>query len=88
MTRPRDDPPSNWADATRLTDDIYYRIPTDDRDPNPLIWHWCAERERWIAAGTTHHKLVSAEPLHLEPSLLIDCCGLHGYIRHGTWTSA
>ena len=70
-----------------------------------IIWHWCDHRlwagrshfdehpeeypPGWAAAGATLHHLVSADPLHLEPSLLwADCCGLHGFIRDGHWIGA
>ena len=32
--------------------------------------------------------LVSAEPLHLEPSLLCGACGHHGFVRAGQWVPA
>lgn len=96
-----DRPPTDWPDlemagVTRLTDDIYYGWL--DHEPNPMFWHWCAALAdvpddrlvsgRWVAAGTSAHTLVSRDPLHLEPSLLWTCCGLHGWVRDGAWTSA
>jgi len=42
----------------------------------------------WVAAGTGKHTLLSREPLHLEPSLLWSCCGLHGFVRDGVWIPA
>ncbi len=101
MDQPRDVPPSNWpgleaAGLTRLTDDIYYGWL--DHEANPMFWHRCAAlagtpEERtvhgpWVAAGTGAHTLVAREPLHLEPSLLWKCCGLHGWVRDGQWISA
>jgi hypothetical protein len=84
------------ADITKLTDDIYFGWLA--QEVNPMVWHWCAARadvpeERtvhggWVAAGTGAHTLVSREPLHLEPSLLWSCCGLHGWVRGGVWSSA
>ena len=69
-----------------------------------IIWHWCdhhlwagrpdfdahpEEYRRWVPAGVGAHQLVSADPLHLEPSVYWpDCCGLHGWIRAGAWTDA
>jgi hypothetical protein len=68
-----------------------------------LIWHWCTRAlwladptripehctQQWSAAGVEAHTLVSREPLHLEPSLFwSDCCGMHGFVREGTWVSA
>jgi hypothetical protein len=92
----RDDPPSNWcdwwADLTRLTDEIFYGWPRNedpaDDEPNPHFWHWCDHFGHWIAAGTANHQLPSREPLHLEPSLLWQCCGTHGFVRDGAWIPA
>ncbi len=68
-----------------------------------LVWHWCTRAlwrvrpgavvelcvPQWSAAGVSAHTLVSRDPLHLEPSLLWpDCCGMHGFIRAGTWVPA
>jgi hypothetical protein len=80
---------------TRLTDEIHYGWLSE---ANPIFWHWCAALAnvpeehmvtgRWVAAGTGAHTLVSREPLHLEPSLLWKCCGLHGFVRDGVWIPA
>jgi hypothetical protein len=100
MSHDRGHPPSDWpgletVGMTRLTDEIYYGWLSE---ANPIFWHWCAGRAnvpeehtvtgRWVAAGTGAHTLVSREPLHLEPSLLWNCCGLHGFVRHGAWIPA
>ncbi len=90
-----------WADLARLTDEIFYGWPRNedpvDDEPNPHFWHWCtaaapgpgpAIEGRWMAASTTNHRLVSREPLHLEPSLLWRCCGTHGFVRDGVWIPA
>lgn len=79
----------------RLTDDIYYGWLR--HGPNPIFWHWCPAyvglpKEQmvhggWVGAGTSAHTLISRQPLHLEPSLLWTCCGTHGYVRNGEWTS-
>lgn len=87
----RDNPPSAWstlgeAGLTKVTDDIYYGW--IDNTADPTFWHWCPAQGRWVAAGTQNHQLVSREPLHLEPSLLWNCCGLHGWVRNGQWESA
>jgi hypothetical protein len=34
------------------------------------------------------HELVSAEPLHVEPSLGCRGCPSHGWIREGRWSEA
>lgn len=101
MSHDRGTPPSDWpglemVGLTRLTDDIYFGWL--ENEPAPTFWHWCAALAdvsddrlvsgRWVAAGTSAHTLVSREPLHLEPSLLWSCCGLHGWVRNGQWTGA
>jgi hypothetical protein len=102
MSASRDMPPSDWpgmemTGMTKLTDDIYFGWLVDES--NPTFWHWCKALEDvpadrkvhdgcWVAAGTSAHTLVTREPLHLEPSLLWKCCGLHGWVRDGKWTSA
>ena len=87
MSRERDDPPSNWSrfPVAKVTDDIYFGWP--EGEEMPWFWHWCAQHARWSAAGTDSHTLVAREPIHLEPSLLWNCCGLHGFLRNGEWTS-
>lgn len=94
-------PPTDWpgletAGLTKLTDDIFYGWL--EHETNPMFWHWCPTyaalpEEKtvtggWIGAGTSAHTLVSREPLHLEPSLLWRCCGLHGFVRDGVWIPA
>jgi hypothetical protein len=92
-------PPSRWAGAVPLGSDIYWAPwdtdPTDDDAGGPvgsiLVWHWCPATGvtgRWMAADVRGHTLVSSEPLHLEPSLLWNCCGKHGWIRGGAWSDA
>lgn len=100
MSYDHDTPPVDWpglelAGVTKLTDDIYFGWLAEQ---NPIFWHWCAaladvppERlvsGRWVAANTEAHTLVAREPLHLEPSLLWRCCGLHGFVRDGKWVLA
>ncbi len=75
-----------WADLTRLTDDVYFGWPPDET--NPWFWHWCTANGRWEGAGTADHQMPSRTPLHLEPSLLWPCCGLHGWVREGRWLPA
>lgn len=81
---------------TRLTDDVYYGWV--DGEPSPVFWHWCSAAAAlpaeltvsggWRTAGTPAHTLVSRDPLHLEPSLLWTCCGMHGWVRAGRWDAA
>jgi hypothetical protein len=100
VSHDRDTPPSDWpgmelTGMTRLTDDVYFGWLAER---NPIFWHWCAALadvppERtvsggWVAANTEGHTLVSRDPLHLEPSLLWTCCGLHGWVRDGRWEPA
>lgn len=33
-------------------------------------------------------ELVSLDPLHLEPSIVVHRCGCHGFIRDGKWADA
>lgn len=87
----RDTPPTDWPGMemvgfTKVTDDIYFEWMA--KETNPTSWHWCAAHACWVDAGTSGHTLVSREPLHLEPSLLWNCCGLHGFVRGGQWTNA
>lgn len=54
---------------------------------------WCYGGVFWKQVGTPEHPrpvwtLVSLEPLHLEPSILCQICGNHGFIRGGRWVSA
>lgn len=102
MSYDRSMPPSDWpgletASMTKLTEDIYYGWLADET--NPVFWHWCKPLEDvpsarrvhdgcWVATGTMAHQLVSKDPLHLEPSLLWNCCGLHGFVRGGEWIPA
>lgn len=102
MTHEPHTPPPDWpgmemVNLTKLTDDIYFGWLA--QETNPTFWHWCkaldgVPKDRkvhegsWVAANTSAHTLVSREPLHLEPSLLWRCCGLHGWVRGGKWRSA
>ena len=94
-------PPADWpgletAELVPLTDQIYFGWL--EHETNPVFWHRCAALEGvpdertvhgpWVAAETSAHTLVSREPLHLEPSLLWRCCGLHGFVRGGAWIPA
>lgn len=57
-----------------------------------VIWHWHTPTEgthRWMAAACGLHRIVSLDPLHLEPSLACEAgCPNHGHIRAGVWTNA
>lgn len=95
--RDHDSPPTEWCDwwteVHQLTPDIAYGWPphdlvADPEDNNPWFWHWCSTSNRWMGQGTLNHTLVSREPLHMEPSLLWACCGVHGFVRNGEWINA
>lgn len=101
MSYGRETPPTDWpgmemTGVTRLTDEIFFGWVADQA--TPVFWHWCAALAdvpeeltvsgRWVAAGTSAHSVLTREPLHLEPSLLWSCCGLHGFVRNGQWTNA
>ncbi|MGW4803015.1 hypothetical protein [Kitasatospora sp. NPDC004272] len=77
-----------WDDMVQLTPDIVCGWPSAEPEPNPWFWHWCPTNDRWQGASTANHTLVAREPLHLEPSLLWKCCGLHGWVRDGQWINA
>ena len=90
MSHDRNVPPTEWQGLealgiTKVTDDIYYGW-LDDAS-NPAFWHWCATKAKWMAFDTPNHNLVCGSPLHLEPSLLWPCCGLHGFVHNGEWAS-
>lgn len=90
-----------WTGLTQLTSDVYYGWPQKAKpgldEKSPSFWHWCRTeapgpgpvvKGRWVDASTTHHTLVTRNPLHLEPSLLWRCCGTHGFVRDGIWIPA
>ena len=40
----------------------------------------------WTPTGVAAHDLISSEPLHIEASIYWPgCCGMHGFIRNGTY---
>ena len=61
-----------------------------------LLKHPCAKRggemtEDFIPVNympSKDWKLVSREPLTMEPSVAYECCGLHGFVRDGRWVPA
>jgi hypothetical protein len=59
---------------------------------NLMTWHPnCSAKanSRWVdLVSGTHHRLISEDPLHIEPSLLCEFCGDHGFIRDGRWVPA
>jgi len=95
-----DDPPSNWDNAIPAGGDVYYRFDPDEPAGTAeavITWHWCTRQPLdfgdvgegcWALAHVGKHDLIAVEPLHLEPSLLWNCCNKHGWIRGGIWTDA
>lgn len=90
---PYDNPPTNWGmlNVKYVGGDVYWLL-DPALGPNQgieaiLVWHWCVANQRYVGQHVGKHTLVSLEPLHLEPSLLWNCCGKHGFIRDGRWTS-
>ena len=80
------DPPINWMlGVSEINPGIYY-LGTDADDL--IIWHWCNKKKMWLASGISNHELVSTFPLHIEPALFFECCGLEGTIREGSWKAA
>lgn len=59
-----------------------------------IMWlHKCKDGKwssGWIdLTSGARHRLVSEEPLHIEPSILCPVgCGDHGFVREGRWVSA
>lgn len=56
---------------------------------------WCAggvtfdgEVQRKVVPDKGRWRVVSWEPLHIEPSVLCRGCGDHGFIRAGKWVRA
>lgn len=46
------------------------------------------DQPQWMLAGSAGHQLVSKEPLSLSPSVYWpDCCGMHGFVTGGVYTS-
>ncbi len=85
MSKTKSNTPDKWAGATKLTDYIYYKLSETE---NPTFWHWCTVNKRWHGQGTAAHMVESTEPLDMSPSLLWDCCGLHGFVKDGKWVLA
>lgn len=79
------------------------RFPEEPAD-TLYVWHFCDHHlwpagpeeiaeyygasSYWTPGSVALHQVVSAEPLHLEPSLYWPgCCGMHGFVREGRWLS-
>lgn len=58
---------------------------------SPVDGSWCCGATHFsnVAGGRPDgHLLRSASPLTIEPSLLCEICGAHGYVRSGAWVAA
>lgn len=60
--------------------------------PRPDTGERCFGAVFWDRSGATQPgptwRLISREPLTLEPSILCRLCGNHGFIREGKWVPA
>lgn len=56
-----------------------------------LVWHLCTYEGGWVATGSRLHTVTDADDfskVSFHPSLFwSDCCGLHGWIKEGRWSS-
>lgn len=88
------------GDDWRLLDDDHaYRVGTAEVDgvvEQQGVWEAhrtpsgdvCVGWAQWIGPGDRNWRLISLDPLHIEPSLLCRTCGNHGYIHDGKWVPA
>ncbi len=82
--------PGRSATAVRYTDaagDLAGTL-AGYRVTHPCTWAVAVEEGSWIPVGPGEWTVVSADPLHLEPSILCTVCGDHGFIRDGRWVPA
>lgn len=73
-----------------LSRDVYWAT---NKSGEVWLAHVCTNRgntsPRWMWQIASVHRVVSLDPLHLEPSIAwTDCCGRHGFIRGGKWEPA
>jgi hypothetical protein len=93
-----DDLPEYWrgGDWQLLDDDHAYLVMHQDGEPagineahrRPDNGEVCLGWVPWGDRPGPTWRLVSLDPLHLEPSLLCRVCGSHGFIRGGKWVPA
>lgn len=73
-----------------LTRDVYWTV--GDNGVVSLAHvclHWGRREPSWFWQTASAHRVVSLDPLHLEPSIgWMNCCGRHGFIRGGKWEPA
>jgi len=53
-----------------------------------IVSHICDASGKRCAGRCSNHQIVSLDPLHLEPSLIMPDCHAHGFIRDGRWQAA
>lgn len=96
MTRPKDDPPTNWSPIQPLLDvggGIYVHVGADQEEgakaEHVLVYHWHTpdnDEPRWELARCGLHTVVQLEPLTLVASLACENgCPNHGFITDGSW---
>ena len=83
---------TGWHERTPLGGDLYLlRFGSNEL----RLEHICDRGERGIVRCAPQictdpgfHSILGVDPLTISPSILCGDCGLHGYIRDGTWTTA
>lgn len=76
-----------WGDRLGYTMAMY----NESERLLPLVFHWCVKAQLWLGAGVGNHKAYQDDAtklITLTPSLLFDCCGLHGFVIEGQWMPA
>jgi hypothetical protein len=80
-----------WADHRGWTRDENGLV-TAESARGVMEWHWDRTNRRWcgglVSFEPGNHRLISTNPLHIEPSLLCNQCPEHGWIRGGRWSPA
>lgn len=85
--------------ALRLAEGLLDAMGIADGTPvGVLLTHPCAKRggamtQDFIPVRPYPHPkdpwvLEVRDPITLSPSVLYHCCGLHGFVRNGTWVPA
>lgn len=72
MSMRRDNPPSEWSNATRIADSDVYISPADPPSDTAIVWHWCPTAKCWEGHYIRH--ATSTDPHQLTPSLLCTAC--------------
>lgn len=71
------------------------RITTSPSSPGGFVfWHLCPGTNvggwtAWRAAALGLHTITGTpDRPTVEPSILVDCCNINGFLRDGKWVSA